>query len=641
MNAFKEKIKQKYNLLNTKYYTPFAFLLACLVFILTFYSMEADCGVGLDSSYLWGLNYLFANDYKTLTDLVYPFGPLALFKIPMAISHNLLFYVFFYYIITFSFIALFFYIARKKNFSLLPAFLLCYCALILIRIDYTIVFVCAMLCFLAIKKNNVLFMICASVFATIGLCIKSSIGVESWSVIAIACFVSLYDNINWKYLLIQILAILVSLLLVGSVIFKGLVPFLYYLYGVKDLVFGYGDSLALYPHNSWLLICVGILFVLLPLLLKDKDITVFVLLTLIPLYSTYKHAFVREDVYHYQQLVFFLIAFWSILILMNRKRALLIMFCGVVCIGSFYLNAKNNLDNPEVITKHFKTEHIKSFYAYTFRLRATNEYFSSLTYRAFQEDSLPQNWRDIIGISTVDCYPWEHILAGANNLNWKPRKTLGGAISDYTSNVAQNNYDINTGVDFVIWHFNKDDYSKTFDDKYFLNDEPDVTLSLLNNYTCIAKTDKYLLMQKNKDNKQNLSVKKVEKPFTALLNQWIEVKQKPNKILRLKTITNKTILGKAKSAILKGVAYYIDYQTTDGTIYSFRYTPNLAKEGLWINPLVLNPFADEQEKQVVKIRFRTNNDKYVKKELNLQFEEIEINKNRVNREVNEVKEFLF
>ena len=154
----------------------------------------------------------------------------------------------------------------------------------------------------------------------------------------------------------------------------------------------------------------------------------------------------------------------------------------------------------------------------------------------------------------------------------------------------------------------------------------------MNNYTCIAKTDKYLLLQRNKDGKQNFLAGKKAKPFTASLNQWIQIKQKPNTILRLKISTNKTTLGKIKSAILKGVAYYIDYQTTDGTIYSFRYTPNLAKEGLWINPLVLNPFSEQQGRQVEQIRFRTNNDKYIRKSINLQFEEIKINEISANND---------
>ncbi len=632
MNAIFQKIKHIHQILNTRYYTPLAVVSGILVFILTFFSMEADCGVGLDSSYLWGMNYLFANEYETLTHLVYPFGPLALFKIPLALSNNLLYYTIFYYILTFSFITLFFYISKKKGFSLLTTLILCYCALILIRIDYMIVFVCAMLSFIAIKKKSIPFFCLSSVLATIGLCVKSSIGVESLGVIAVACLVSLYENRNWRYFIFQILAIVVCFLLIGSIVFKGFTSFIYYLYGVGDLVFGYGDSLALYPENSWLLICLGFLLVLSsPLILKDKDATFFLLLSLIPLYSTYKHAFIREDIYHYQQLVFFLIAFWSIMALMNKKRAALSVFCGVLCIGSFYLNARN-LGNTEVITKHLKTEHIKSFYNYTFRLKETNERFASLSQQAFQEDSLEQSWKTIIGNSTVDCYPWEHILAGANNLNWKPRKTLGSAVSDYTSKLSQENYDIKTGVDFVIWHFNADDYAKTFDDKYFLNDEPNVTLSLLNNYTCIAKTDKYLLMQRNKDGKQNFLARKNEKSFTASLNQWIKIKQSPNTILRLKISTNKTILGKIKSAMLKGVAYYVDYQTKDGTIYSFRYTSNLAKEGLWINPLVINPFSEEQGKEVSQIRFRTNNDKYIRKSINLQFEEIKINGEKANNE---------
>ena len=219
MNTIFQKIKDIHQILNTRYYTPLAVVSGILVFILTFFSMEADCGVGLDSSYLWGMNYLFANEYETLTHLVYPFGPLALFKIPLALSNNLLYYTIFYYILTFSFITLFFYISKKKGFSLLTTLILCYCALILIRIDYTIVFVCVMLCFIAIKKKSIPFFCLSSVLATIGLCVKSSIGVESIGVIAVACLVSLYENRNWRYFIFQIFAIVVCFLLIKIISF--------------------------------------------------------------------------------------------------------------------------------------------------------------------------------------------------------------------------------------------------------------------------------------------------------------------------------------------------------------------------------------------------------------------------------------
>lgn len=626
-------------LLNTKYYLPLAVLSGVLVFVLTFYAMEADYATGLDSSYLWGLNYLFANDYDLLLNMVYPFGPLAFLKIPIALSHNFLLYIIFYYLVTFGFISLFFYIAKRKGFSILPTFVLCYLALILIRIDYTIVFLCAMLCFVALRERKLLFFALASLLAATGLCIKSSIGVEAIGVIVVSCLIDFYYNRQWKDFLLLVLTNLIVFLLVGCIVFKGFVPFFHYLYGVKDLVLGYGDSLALYPHNSWLYICIaGLLVLLSPLTLKDRDARIFLLQVLIPLYSTYKHAFVREDIYHYQQLIFFLLAFWAIMTLMNRKRALPSLVCGVICVACLYYNAAENIEKPEVITKNLKTQHIKNFYNYTFHLKSTEEYFDSLSRQAIKTDTIPQEWITLVGNSTVDCYPWEHLLAGANHLNWKPRRTLGTAISEYTSKVAQEGFDIDKGADFVIWHFSGGDKAKTFDDKYFLNDEPDVAYTLINNYTCIAQTDNCLLMKRNDDGKQKFADRIIRKSFTSSLNQWVDVEYRQNTILRLKTRIHENLAGKLKSMLFKGVAFYIDYQTLDGEVHSFRYTPNLAHEGLWINPFILDPLTENAAERVVRVRLRTNNDRYVRQQLELQFEELVPSAYYKHKEV---KDFLF
>lgn len=57
-------------------------LATILLVLLTYPVLEPDYGTGLDSSYVWGLNFLFDNDYTTLTHLIYPYGPLALLRLP-------------------------------------------------------------------------------------------------------------------------------------------------------------------------------------------------------------------------------------------------------------------------------------------------------------------------------------------------------------------------------------------------------------------------------------------------------------------------------------------------------------------------------------------------------------------------------
>jgi len=55
-------------------------VIAIFIYLFTFPAFEPDLAPGLDASYVWGLNWLFANNYTALTQLIYPVGPLALLK---------------------------------------------------------------------------------------------------------------------------------------------------------------------------------------------------------------------------------------------------------------------------------------------------------------------------------------------------------------------------------------------------------------------------------------------------------------------------------------------------------------------------------------------------------------------------------
>ena len=71
-------------------------ILSLMLVLLTYPAFEPDHGVGLDPSYVWGFNYLFDNDYASLTKLIHPYGPLALLRIPVAVNgHYALFLIFF------------------------------------------------------------------------------------------------------------------------------------------------------------------------------------------------------------------------------------------------------------------------------------------------------------------------------------------------------------------------------------------------------------------------------------------------------------------------------------------------------------------------------------------------------------------
>ena len=91
------------------------FILSIIVFILTFPNLEPIYGLGLDHSYYWAFNWLFANDYDTLKDLIYPLGPLYFLKTPTTQGNNLIIHLIFYTVLKFAFILTMFYTAKQKG----------------------------------------------------------------------------------------------------------------------------------------------------------------------------------------------------------------------------------------------------------------------------------------------------------------------------------------------------------------------------------------------------------------------------------------------------------------------------------------------------------------------------------------------
>ena len=96
-------MKRRQKLLNKPWFIA---LLALLPVVLTYPVFEPDFGTGLDSSYVWGLNWLFDNDYSTLKHLIYPYGPLAFLKIPTAPNGHFAFALAFYTVVKWVFAVL-------------------------------------------------------------------------------------------------------------------------------------------------------------------------------------------------------------------------------------------------------------------------------------------------------------------------------------------------------------------------------------------------------------------------------------------------------------------------------------------------------------------------------------------------------
>jgi len=168
-------------------------VIVAVIFLFTFPAFYADYGTGLDPSYVWGLNWLFVNDYNTLTQLIYPFGPLAFLKIPVVIGKNALIAISFYCILKVGFIWLMFKLAdMMKHTDKLAVILIVFVVSFFTDIDFLLIGCCLLLILMDYKKKNIFAFTLSVLIAFIGLFIKVSIGVSALSIVGISVLVRLF-----------------------------------------------------------------------------------------------------------------------------------------------------------------------------------------------------------------------------------------------------------------------------------------------------------------------------------------------------------------------------------------------------------------------------------------------------------------
>ena len=613
-----------------------------LVFLVTFPFFQPDYGMGLDASYVWGLNWLFANDYQTLINLSYPFGPLAFLKIPAAIGHNLLFFLLFYSILKISFIFLLFNLSETFHLSFKPAIPIALIVCFFTNIDFLLIGSCLILNVLFYKQHKSLYLYMSAVLGLIGLFIKVSIGISALSIVFISLLIDYYYNRNIVKSLKQTGISAALGIGIGLVIFQGFVPLFRFLWGAVKLSGGYGETLSLHPPNNWILISLFLVLILsFPFWNKNKDVRIACLLALFPFFASWKHSFIRQDIPHYTIIIYFLIVFWGIILLLSKEKRLITLIVGGCTVLLLYANMRT----------------LPMYRGISREIVGINNFINVLDYQDFKQriftlsekniapNKLSETQRQLIGDQTVDVYSWEHSYIAANGLNWKPRRTVewGASTSQWASMEASKNYLLHdNSPEFLIFHIQKgryNNYLSSLDERYILNDEPLVMYNIFNHYQLREKTDKFLIFAK--DTVGHFENPTLETLQSIQFNEWIEVSESNHEIVRLKVFSKNTLWGSIRKSLYKEEEYYIDYMLKDGNIHTFRYAPTTAVDGLWCYPFIREPQSDIIEPDVVKVRLRNSNPRCISSSVTVQFEKIKLKTNYIDTTTSPINNFLF
>ena len=474
--------------------------LAFVIYILTFPSFNLITSPGLDSSYTWGLNYLFANDYETLKQLVYPIGVLGFLKMPLAIGYNLICAICFYSVIKIWFIYSLLNLSVQENkITRIIQLILVVLISMYSGFDVTLIGLCGILGIKFLSNQKLFLIFVLTVIAYLSFNIKTSIGISAFSVLFMTVLLNFLKLKDWKQLTEIIGISLLAIFVVGILLFQDIELLFTRFFQAFKVSSGYSSSLSLHPENNWWLLLGFILsIVLVPIVFKSKKIRALSFLFLPSFFMMWKHAMVREDASHNGILLYFTFIFWGITILYSNKNLLKIGIWGIASMTLFFFNLKN-IDgfngisfNLNGIKNLNEVLHYKSYVAKN--NQASDKELEKLT--------LSPEIKKIIGDETIDFYPWEHAYAKANQLNWHPRKTieLGGSSSQWVSEISASHFSGKDSPEFVLFHFQADRYEgelSSFDGRYLLNDEPLVIENLLKNYSTIyPNSNSFLLFSK-------------------------------------------------------------------------------------------------------------------------------------------------
>lgn len=566
----------------------FTLLLALLLVLLTYPAFEPDYGVGLDSSYVWGFNYLFDNDYSTLTSLIYPYGPFAWLRVPVAGSGHYALFLIFFSLAKFGFVWMMIEMARHRRQPLLLAFLALVPVCLLANIEVLVVADVALLVAAAVEQKSLWRFVLAVTIALFALSIKISIGTSSCTILFVGWIVLIFYHKDFRFALATAASVPLMALAVGLAIWHTFPVMWNACVGMLHLIGGYTELVLMPEHRGWTLILFPLVIVAIALFIRGWWARCLLLLLLIPLFSFWRYGVTREDFYHFRQFVEFAVCFIVMVALAQERFHWPPWLFGIAAYALLIVNlsALNTSSLPVM------TASPRNLTGCVLKGRALADSSQIIIDRSLAARKLDGRLCSMIGTSTVDCYPWEHVYIAANNLRWQPHRSveLGSGNSLWLNYQSALNFESQpSAVDYVILH--KMNYDSEYglysiDGRYLLNDEPAIIDSMLCNYSVVDSGGWYGMLLWHGKGCYNADSGIVA---TAIVgwNEWVPVPPHPiSTVLRADLFSHESFAGWLKGTLYKPDIYYIDYQMANGDIFTYRYSHTTAEGGLWIGPML-------------------------------------------------------
>ncbi|MDZ7742953.1 MAG: hypothetical protein U5Q03_14775 [Bacteroidota bacterium] len=583
---------------------PVLFLLSIVLLIFTFPGNDAIIIPQLDTSYLLAYNYMFAHHTDYLQYLTFTFGPLAILKHPLPIGSNLWYGIIFQAILQFAFIYTAFLAARAKNRKLIPFILLMFFFAVLLSFDYYFYGLILFLILFHQKRPALTYVIRIAFLTALACLIKVNIGLISILIFGSYMLIHAFSSRKAAQLLYGMLFTILFFLLMWLLIFGNFDYLWRYISSFVSLSIANSSSLSLNPDNNWYWLSFSLLlFLAVPFLEQDKKTRILYGSILLALFASFKYAMAREDTFHIQTFLDFILLIIFVMLMSNKKLKVVSLLALMLSLFFFYENTFTLGTAKEIKRNLFSGFH--NFNRQVLHLNTFSENALDSSLVKLEEQKLPEPVLQLIGESSIDFYPWEVSYYLVNDLNYKPRPMIqSGSLPESIDRINAEYLESQDAAEYMLWEFDQEYAGLTsYDERYQLNSEQHFLQSFFNNFSMLIQDEDFALYKKTGDSL--LEAPRKLGIIKSRFREWIPVPQHPNGILQGRFDIEKTFAGKLASALYKDASYYIEYKLKNDAIVKHRFAPSNARAGLWIAPYIaeLNPSLSGLQTREIRLSY--------------------------------------
>lgn len=355
---------------------------------------------------------------------------------------------------------------------------------------------------------------------------------------------------------------------------------------------GYSSAMSLAPAGGWRVAgAFGVFVALLVVaaVLGSPRLRVTLAALGLPLFVAWKHALVRQDG-HVQLFVTFAFAAVALLLVgaaepRDLRRLGPPLFLGVAALVWAWLDSPDSGPRPALLLGRTLAQPLglpglRSVLVLS-DLPGHRAALARASADALASLRLPEAERRRMGTEAVDVYPWESSYVAANGLNWRSRPSPA-SFATYSPALDARNasfFAAPSRPPFVLWH--KGAGVRSIDRRHLFWDEPLTLLTLLDGYDAVWRGDVLLLASRREP---RFAPPQPVMATTAPWDEWLTLPRVEEALLAAVEI-DVPLASRVRRLALREDPAFLAVRFEDGERARFRYVPDQARSGLFLDPL--------------------------------------------------------